>query len=249
MSGLLTSAAVSAAAGIAAAIPDVWRADQLASYRTNAVPTGHQLLDRELPDGGWPSRTLIELLVQQAGIGEMRLLLPALRKVANRTIALVQPPHPPQAAAWAAENFPVGRMMWVRPQRAVDALWAAEQILRNGTCGALLFWQSHICNESLRRLHLAAQGADIVFWLIRPLACAQESSPAPLRMALRPAAGGISIDIVKRRGPRRDDCLILPLPFRPVSAAYPNSSELNHALLDRRTSSVASSGNVSSALV
>lgn len=242
----LTSAAAPNAAGLAAVIPDIWRADQLASCRTSTVPTGHPLLDRELPDGGWPSRTLIELLPQQAGIGEMRLLLPALRQLASRTIALVQPPHPPQAAAWAADEFPLARLMWVQPRRPADALWAAEQVLRNGTCGALLLWQSHVRHESLRRLHLAAQGADIVFWLVRPLASARDASPAPLRMALRPAAGGISIEIVKRRGPRRDDYLVLPFPHRPAS---PYLTEFDHAPVDRRASSAATAGNVSSALV
>lgn len=243
----ISSAAAPGAAGIAASVPDVWRADQLASYRTSSVPTGHQMLDHELPDGGWPSRTLIELLAQQPGIGEMRLLQPALQRIAGRTIALVQPPHTPQGAAWAGDDFPVGRMMWVKTSRSADALWAAEQILRNGTCGALLFWQSHVRHESLRRLHLAAQGSDIVFWLIRPLASAQDASPAPLRMALRPAANGISVEIVKRRGPRRDDYLILPLGHLP--AATPNFIDFDHAPMDSRASSALTVGNVSSALV
>ncbi|HJW57406.1 MAG TPA: translesion DNA synthesis-associated protein ImuA [Burkholderiaceae bacterium] len=247
MSFTISTAAARGDAGIANAVPDVWYANQLASYRTHAVPTGHAPLDRELPDRGWPSRTLIELLAQQAGIGEMRLLLPALRRIADRPIALVQPPHQPQAAAWASDDFPVGRMMWVKAGKSADALWAAEQILRNGTCGALLFWQPRIRNESLRRLHLAAQGSDIVFWLIRPLACAQDASPAPLRMALRPAAGGISVDIVKRRGPRRADPLVLP--FERMPAASPTFADFDHALVDSRSSPAATVGNVSPALV
>lgn len=247
MGSPLSPAARLNATGIAAAVPDVWRASQLASYRTNAIATGHPSLDRELPDCGWPSRALIELLVQQAGIGEMHLLLPALRRVAERTIALVQPPHPPQAVAWTGDGFPVGRMMWVRPSRSADALWAAEQILRNGTCGALLFWQTQVRHESLRRLHLAAQGSDIVFWLIRPLACAGDASPAPLRIALRPAAAGISLEIVKRRGPRLDRTLTVPLDHMP--AAYPNLNESDHALVDRRASPTVTDRNVSSAVV
>lgn len=243
----LSSAAQLNAADIAATVPDVWRASQLAAWRANAIPTGHHLLDCELPDGGWPSRTLIELLVRQAGIGEMRLLLPALRRVADRTIALVQPPHRPQVAAWAGEDFPMERMMWVRPARSADALWAAEQILRNGTCGALLFWQAHVRNESLRRLHLAAQGSDIVFWLIRPLACAKEPSPAPLRIALQPAANGIRLELVKRRGPRLDRDLILPLAHMP--AVPLNLNDIDHALMDRRTSATVTDRNASSTLV
>lgn len=198
----------------------VWRADQMGSYQAAVLPTGHPLLDKELPNGGWPSAALIELLVQQAGIGEMRLLRPALRVVTRkRRIALVQPPHLPQVAAWTSWGLPAERLLWVKTSRSADALWTAEQILRNGSCGALLFWQQQVRAESLRRLHLAAQGSEILFWMVRPLACVQDASPSPLRLALRPAAGGIEIGIVKRRGPQRDEPLVLQLEDTPSAPA------------------------------
>lgn len=186
----------------------VWRANQMGSCRTAVTATGYPVLDRELPNGGWPSASLIELLTQQPGIGEMRLLRPAFQSISRkRRIALVQPPYMPQIAAWAGWGLPVDSLIWIKTTRSADALWSAEQILRNGSCGALLFWQSHVRTESLRRLHLVSQGSDILFWMMRPLACTEDASPAPLRLALRPAHDGISINIVKRRGPRRDEPL------------------------------------------
>lgn len=226
----------------------VWRADQMGSYQAAATSTGHRALDRELPNGGWPSAALIELLVQQAGIGEMRLLRPALAAIArNRRIALLQPPHRPQITAWTSWGLPAERLLLVQPARGADALWSAEQILRNGSCGALLFWQTHVRGESLRRLHLAAQGTPVLFWMMRPIACAQDASPAPLRLALRPAGGGIDIDIVKRRGPRRDEPLFLPLddlPPLPFTSCVPT-----HAHLDRHAPAAASARNLPAALV
>ena len=184
----------------------------MGSYQAAVTTTGYPVLDQELPNGGWPSASLIELLMQQPGIGEMRLLRPAFQLISGkRRIALVQPPYMPQIAAWAAWGLPVDSLIWIKTTRSADALWSAEQILRNGSCGALLFWQSHVRTESLRRLHLAAQGTNILFWMMRPLACTEDASPAPLRLALRPAYGGISIDIVKRRGPRRDEPLYVPM--------------------------------------
>lgn len=235
------------AASIAAAFPHVWRANELGSYRSATIPTGHATLDRELPDGGWPCGVLIELLTQQPGIGEMRLLQPALRRSESRPVALVQPPHPPQAAAWAVENFPVQRLLWVRNGRSADALWAAEQILRNCSCSALVLWQSQVRTESLRRLHLAAQAGDTILWLVRPLATAQDASPAPLRLALRPTAAGIQIDMVKRRGPRRDEPLFVPLENMP--AVNFNPLDFPYASVDKRPSPVVSTRNASSALV
>ncbi|NHZ60728.1 translesion DNA synthesis-associated protein ImuA [Massilia genomosp. 1] len=191
--------------------PALWRASQLAHAGTRCVDSGHPTLSPQLPGGGWPSGCLVELLLQQSGIGELRLLRPALAKVAERRIVLLQPPHPPQALALAALGLSPSQLIWVRSARNADALWAAEQVLRSGSCGALLFWASHARPESLRRLHLAAQGGEALFFLLRPLAAAQDASPAPLRLSLRPALGGLDIGFVKRRGPQRDAPLFLPL--------------------------------------
>jgi protein ImuA len=220
----------------------------MGSHQSAVVPTGYSVLDRELPNGGWPSASLIELLLPQPGIGEMRLLRPAFEALARkRRIALLQPPHPPQIAAWTAWGLPADCLLWVKTTRSADALWSAEQILRNGSCGALLFWQSQMRSESLRRLHLAAQGSEILFWMMRPASSAQEASPAPLRLALRAAPGGIDIDIVKRRGPQRDEPLHLALNDLPaISPSFPSS---HHALMDRRAPAAALARNNPAALV
>jgi protein ImuA len=191
--------------------PSLWRASQLARSSTHCVDTGHAALSAQLPGGGWPTGALVDLLLQQPGIGELRLLRPALAEVAKRRIVLLQPPHPPQALAMAALGVPPADLIWLRAGQTADALWAAEQVLRSGSCGALLFWQNHMRADSLRRLHLAAQAGETLFFLMRPLAASQDASPAPLRLALRPQAGGIEIDFVKRRGPQRDASLFLPL--------------------------------------
>jgi len=191
--------------------PSLWRASQLARSTTRCVESGHPVLAAQLPGGGWPTGELTELLVRQPGVGELRLLSPAMAAVASRGIMLVQPPHPPQAIAFAAMGMPPSQLTWVRPTKTADALWAAEQILKSNSVGCLLFWASHVRNDSLRRLHLAAQSSETLFFLLRPLQSAQDSSPAPLRLSLEPAADGIQIGFVKRRGPAREAPLFLPL--------------------------------------
>ena len=191
--------------------PSLWLASQLAHAGARCVDTGHAALSSQLPGGGWPTGTLTDLMLQQPGIGEMRLLQPALARCAERRIVLLQPPHPPQALALAALGLDPAHLLWLRASRSADALWAAEQVLRSGSCGALLFWANHVRSDSLRRLHLAAQAGETLFFMLRPLAAAQDASPAPLRLALRPAAGGMHIDFLKRRGPQRDAPLFLPL--------------------------------------
>lgn len=246
----------------------IWRADQMGSYQTAVMPSGYRALDAELPNGGWPSAALIELLPQQPGIGEIRLLRPALTVIARkRRIALVQPPHLPQVAAWSSWGLPPERLLWIKAKRSADALWSAEQILRNGSCGALLLWQPHIRSEALRRLHLAAQASETVFWMLRPLAAAQDASPAPLRLALRAARAGLEIDIVKRRGPVRSEAFYLQLEELPAVAKLnptisdqlgteyrsaklsPAILDIHHAPVDRRASAAIRPRNLAPALV
>lgn len=204
------NAAISAAE-LDALHPSLWRASQLGRSRTRCVDTGHSSLSNLLPGGGWPTGALVDLLVRQPGIGEMRLLVPGLARASDRGIAMLQPPHAPQASGLAALGLPASSLLWLRADRTADVLWAAEQVLRSGSCGALLCWQNYVRPESLRRLHLAAQQGETLFFMIRPLVAAMDPSPAPLRLALRPQAGGIEIEFVKRQGPRHDERLFVPM--------------------------------------
>lgn len=207
----------------------VWRASQLGVYQMPAAPSGYAVLDALLPQGGWPASLLIELLLQQPGIGELRLLQHALENLGPRPVVLVQPPCLPQAAAWQGWGLSPEQLLWIRTRQTADALWSAEQVLKNGSCGALLLWQQQVRPEALRRLHLAAQGTDTLFWLLRPLAAAQDPSPAPLRLALRPAPGGLELEVLKRRGPQVDQKIFIALPN---PAAYPDTV-YQHAHVDR----------------
>lgn len=225
--------------------PALWRATQLASTTARCVPTGHPQLNAELPGGGWPLGNLIELLSAQAGVGEMRLLRPALAGIERtRPIALVQPPHTPNHVCAAGWRMDVQQWLWVAPADDRDALWAAEKILKNGSCGALLLWQTRIRPESLRRLHLAAQGSDTLFLMLRPAQAADRASPAPLRLVLTPATGGLDIHILKRRGPVSTGDLHLALDApAPVFSPF-----LPYAPLDRPTPLPVAAGRVASAV-
>ncbi|MFM0390978.1 translesion DNA synthesis-associated protein ImuA [Paraburkholderia phytofirmans] len=207
--------------------PSLWRASQLARGRGRVVETGYPALSAELPGGGWPVGALVDLMVQQAGVGELRLLRPALSAAGNRPVAFVQPPHTPDGLGLSYIGLPLDQVLRVKAQKTADALWSAEQILRAGSCGALIFWAQYAQASSLRRLHLAAQSSETLFVMVRPLAAAQDSSPALLRLALRPSADGLTVDIVKRRGPARAEPLSIPLQPTPVLLS-------RHARLSRR---------------
>ncbi len=65
--------------------PALWRAHQLGRHREGTCATGFALLDAELPGGGWPHSALTELLLPHTGVGEMRLLAPALAALGGQS--------------------------------------------------------------------------------------------------------------------------------------------------------------------
>lgn len=197
-------------------IAGIWRANELAIARGTTHPTGHEALDKELPGGGWPRSALTELLVQQHGIGEMQLVKPILAALSQKQrVALIQLPFLPHSMACRGWGINIDHIMWIKPKSSADALWAAEQILKSGSFGAVVLWQTQVRAESLRRLNLAAQGAKTWLWMVRPLPAAQDPSPSILRISLRPAIAGVTLNIVKRKGPVCDHQVYVHLPDMP----------------------------------
>lgn len=221
--------------------PGLWRAGQLGHLgragSVPALPTGHEALSAELPGGGWPVGALTELLLADPGVGELRLLRPALLALtaAQRQVALVGPPYLPNAMCLAEWGLPARQVFWVRPPAGAgrtaaqaDVLWAAEQVLRSQAFGGMMVWLPTARPEALRRLQVLAQAGDAVVWACRPAGMLRESSPAVLRLLLSPAPGNaLSITFHKRRGPVRDAPLVLPLgemmavPARSTPSAAP----------------------------
>jgi hypothetical protein len=186
--------------------PHIWRAAG-GPVDAETVPTGFRRLDERLPGGGWPGATLIELLSPGPGIGELQLLVPALRALTAperrpaRWVAWLSPPHVPYAPALASAGLEPARMLIVRPRTGLDVLWAMEQALRSGACAAVLGWVGAVDGNALRRLKLAAEEGASLGVLFRPPGCRAESSPAALRILLEPrAGGGLDLEILKSRG-------------------------------------------------
>ncbi len=84
-------------------------------------------LSKELLGGGWPLAALVDLLVQQAGVGELRLLRPALSARDQGAVAMVNPPHQPDRLGFSYIGLPLDRLMLVRGATTADALWSVEQ--------------------------------------------------------------------------------------------------------------------------
>ncbi|HTE40494.1 MAG TPA: translesion DNA synthesis-associated protein ImuA [Steroidobacteraceae bacterium] len=201
--------------------PQLWNSRQVAEVR--ARDTGFSSLNSLLPGQGWPLGALIELLPKREGIGEMRLVLPALKKLCQeaRDIVFVRPPHLPYPPALAKAGLPLNRIVWIDATSDEDARWVAEQTLRQGLVGAVLLWSDCTKDISLRRLQLAARESDALSFLYRSPQAATAASPAALRMTLSPLPAGLQIELLKVQGGRPARITLPPnlLPKPPSSEA------------------------------
>lgn len=198
----------------------LWRADEVEDFSGPVLASGFAELDRELPGGGWPQGQLIELLTDDAGIGELSLLAPALAQLAQsrRCTVWVLPvdaaraavPHLPgmrtipYAPALATAGLDLARTIFVRPATPREGLWAVEQSLRARHLGAVVGWLPHASGDSdfraLRRLHLLAQRHQALAFVLRSARQAQAPSPAVLRLALASRGAQLDVTLLKRRG-------------------------------------------------
>src|SRR5690606_14078272 len=204
-------------------LPDaVWRASRIGSAAVRSFSSGFAPLDAELPGAGWPAGMLTELISRESGIGELRLLVPLLRRLTRerRFVVVLSPPQTPYAPALAGYGIDLDYLLIVQATHAADRLWAVEQTLKSSGFGALLAWlpQPRTRPEHLRRMQLAAHGTQGPAFLFRPLEAQFDSSPAPLRLLLLPRPEQrLSVQILKRRGPVIADPLLVDLP-RPLSS-------------------------------
>ena len=191
--------------------PRIWRGRDQAG-RQAGLASGYPELDRHLPGGGWPRESLTEVLTEHYGIGELRLLMPALARLSTETspqdftepgwIAWVAPPFQPYPPALQQCGIDLSRMLIVRPRDDSELLWSAEQALSSGTCAAVLLWPAVLDDQASRRLQLAAEKGRSWAIAFRPLAARRQPSAAALRIELHPGAQGTRVHILKSRGGR-----------------------------------------------
>ncbi|GAB4348563.1 MAG: translesion DNA synthesis-associated protein ImuA [Gammaproteobacteria bacterium] len=210
---------------------DLWRGRHTAPHsRRPVLPTGYAPLDQQLPGGGWPVGALTEILYPRPGVGELQLTLPALRQLgeSERWLAWVDPPHVPYAPALAQHGLNLAQLLWLHTRTAKEQLWALEQTLRSGICGAVLGWPGSVNDRALRRLQLAAEHGEAVAFLFRPRGLADTPSPAALRLAVERQGDDVMVRLLKTRGQWADGLIRLPDPAPRPAASSTSFDEARH---------------------
>lgn len=209
--------------------PGIWRGDGFTQAQPATVDCGHAALAAALPGQGWPQAMVTEMLVRQSGCGELKLLLPALAALtqAGKQVVLIAPPHIPYAPAWQAAGINLQRLTWVQPNSEHDALWAMEQSLREPACGAVVAWFVHaLADRDCRRMQLAAEKGGGCGFLLRQGLTDGVASPFALRLGVEAVAGGVAVQVLKRRGAPLNRPIFLS--HDTLATAY--SPRLSHAV-------------------
>lgn len=210
MSSVLLSSLVSHDSPLSRALPErllpgaIWRADQLAPTATRTWNTGFGALDAVLPGGGWPERSLTEILPTSEG-SAWRLLQPALERrlaLPDARLVLIGCPQVPHAL-FPRTLSAMARIVWIRAQTDAERLWATEQVLRaRSLCTFVVTWLPRARPPQIRRLQVQAQGGNGLAFVLRPPAAERDPSAAPLRLGLCAREDWqLVVQVLKRKGP------------------------------------------------
>ena len=156
--------------------------------------SGWQELDRLL-GGGWPGNGVVSVKTD-LGIGELRLLWPAMQRDQG-LIVFIAPPHELNAEGLAGAGLDLSRVLLLHPAKGKEALWAAEQCLQSGCCQWVCLWQKTLISGLARRLQLAARKGHSTLFLF--LTANQKALPVDLNLELSAQAQGLRLAVPRRR--------------------------------------------------
>jgi protein ImuA len=191
----------------------LWRGDSLGRSCNSRWSSGFPALDAELPDGGWPSRQVTEILQPQFSLAEWRLVGPALREVVAQgaAVVLVGPPKRPHLPGLMHLGLGERQLVWIQAQAPSERLWCTEQLIKSNAAGAIMAWLPQASPEQLRRLQVLAQSFDGPVFLFRPLQARHDPSPAPLRVSVEMDVDWqLRVTLLKRKGPAHEQPVMLP---------------------------------------
>lgn len=183
----------------------VWSGNQCYSALPHKViPTSYELLDEHLPGGGWPVGGVVEIQYPHNNMGELRIVLPALKYLKQqdkRWQIWLNPPGQPHGPGLASWGVPLDQTLICMDLNKKEFKWTLDQCVQHNGCSALLAWTEYMEPAQLRRLQLASETRDITVFLFRPIKKANNLSYTRLKLqvAMAEKMMDVRVDILKRR--------------------------------------------------
>jgi len=184
------------------------------------LSTGFNALDACLPYGGWPTDAISEVISPQPGLGDMALVLPALARLTQQegVVACIAPPWLLHSPFLAAQGVNLARLLCIPEPAGVrdkrqwqKRHWAAEQIVKSGSCNGLLYWQAKpLPFIAYRRLQMLCGQFGCPAFMFHQSAPLNSPSSVRLQVLARKPAS-LNIKILKMRGAWAQHQLALPV--------------------------------------
>ena len=156
----------------------VWRGQGSPKEIQPKITSDFPRLDQAI--GGWSYGTIVELIHQEHGNGEISLIIPLIKKISNAKdtwIVLVDPPYIPYAPSFVANNIDLSKILIIEPKKQKESIWAMEQALGTNTCSIVIGWPKAITEQIIRKFKMAARrGNTIGFYLVKPNITLKNSS-------------------------------------------------------------------------
>lgn len=168
------------------------------------IPTGIDMLDDMLPDGGWPRAGVVEVTLPGDCADAMGLFMPALARITHqgRRLALVAPPYSARMRVFTDKGVNPVAVMQVNPHPGRSALWTVESLLESGAYGVVMAWPG--CDTELmdKRLQKAAQQGRVLCVLFRPPCRGRGVCGNRVRLGIDVDEAGRVLYLVNARGDR-----------------------------------------------
>ncbi|MCA9033567.1 MAG: hypothetical protein KDA91_00495 [Planctomycetaceae bacterium] len=149
----------------------------------DVVASDYSALNQLLPDGGFPTASLVEWVSDQPGSAATTVALNCLRPQLKKPgcLAVIDSRRDFYPLAAGSAGIPLSRLLLIRPPQQ-EMLWALEQTARSVGVRAILCWLDRVSSTALRRLQLAVERSGVTIFLMRPSSVLMQSSWADLRL-------------------------------------------------------------------
>lgn len=175
----------------------IWQGiDQKSNIDT--ISTGYTGLDKQL-GGGFPVHGVIEIS-SECGIGELRLLTHYIKNNKQRLSLFINPPGNLCSEFLAQQGMDLSQIVLLFPKTEQEALWAAEQGLKSGSCASVLLWHPSLEVHQARRLQVASETGHCLHFFFRTEQSYRINLPISLSMRLHPYSKGVKVTLNKRKG-------------------------------------------------
>jgi cell division inhibitor SulA len=195
----------------------IWTANDQHHAKQAALAFDQPELDNALQGGISPYGLL--MFRAHTGSGELSFLRPIIQSAAKEQqyIALINPPGLPNTD-WFKQNLcDDEHLFFINSADNDENLWAFEQCLMSGVCGAVIAWDLEANAQQLRRCHLrASQHRCQAIWFNSPKTTTGfPHSPCNAQLHLYQQNKQWYVDVLKQHGgwPQAEVRVTHPMPL------------------------------------